>query len=205
MSHKPTVDSYNKIAEEFHSRNFATIYAREYRIFRDLIIDGNKVLEIGCGTGRDAEGLINLGFEYIGVDASEGMLKVAENKLPTATFQLGDFYNLNFEDGSFDGFWAAASFLHVPKNDIDKVLQEAKRILKSSGIGFISLKQKRGMDEGVIREEKAGGIERYFAFYEADEFKEILERNNLEVVQIVTQQENDKDSTVWLCYFVRKP
>jgi ubiquinone/menaquinone biosynthesis C-methylase UbiE len=204
MADKSTIDAYNKIAEEFHSRNSVTLYGKEYGIYKELIGKGNKILEIGCGTGRDAEELIKLGFYYTGIDASEGMLKIAQEKVKEAKFILGDFYKLDFPSESFDGFWAAASFLHVPKVEIDKVLGEAYRILKQEGIGFISLKQKTVMDEGVIKETKAGGIERYFAFYEKGEFENILERNKFEVVDITTVQENDKDITTWLCYFVRK-
>lgn len=204
MADKSTIDAYNKIADEFHSRNSVTLYGREYEIYKELIGKGNKILEIGCGTGRDADQLIKLGFDYTGIDASDGMLKIAQERVREGKFKIGDFYALDFPSETFDGFWATASFLHVPKKDIDVVLSEAHRILKNGGIGFISVKQKTLMDEGIIKETKAGGIERYFAFYEKDEFKNILERDKFNVVNITTVQENDKDQTTWLCYFVRK-
>jgi ubiquinone/menaquinone biosynthesis C-methylase UbiE len=204
MAHKSTVDAYNKIAKEFNTRNSAIVYGKEYQTFKELIGSGNKIIEIGCGTGRDAEELVKLGFDYTGIDASEGMLEIAQEKVKEGKFKIGDFYTLDFLPETFDGFWAAASFLHVPKKDMDIVLSEAYRILKNRGVGFISLKQKTLMDEGVIKETKAGGIERYFAFYEKNEFKNILERNKFEVIDITTVQENDKNQTVWLYYFIRK-
>lgn len=204
MAHKPTIEAYDKIAEEFHSRNSVTLYAEEYLVFKNLLKNGNKILEIGCGTGRDAEGLINLGLDYTGVDASEGMLNLAKARVKNGNFQNGDFYKLDFDDEYFDGFWAAASFLHVPKSEMDIPLQEAKRILKPNGIGFISLKLKTTTDEGLIKEDKLGGIERYFSFYEQDEFKNILERNGFEVIEIMIEEESDKLNTKWLCYFVKK-
>jgi ubiquinone/menaquinone biosynthesis C-methylase UbiE len=197
MADKLTIDAYNKIAHEFSQRNSVSIYSTEFQLFRSLIKSGNKILEIGCGTGRDAEELVRLDFDYTGIDASEGMLAVARERVKQGKFQVGDFYHLDFQDDTFDGFWAAASFLHVPKNEMDVVLQEAKRILKPQGIGFISLKQKTVMDEGYIKETKAGGIERYFAFYAKDEIMDILEQNQFEVLQITTRTE--KDGTVWLC------
>jgi ubiquinone/menaquinone biosynthesis C-methylase UbiE len=202
MSDKPTIDAYNKIAEEFSQRNSVSIYGVEFEAFRSAIKNGNKILEIGCGTGRDAEELVKLDFDYTGIDASGGMLAIARERVKGGKFQLGDFYHLDFSDNSFDGFWAAAVFLHVPKNEIDIVLQEARRILKPDGIGFISLKQKTTMDEGYIKESKAGGIERYFAFYTMDKIANILERNKFEVLQITTQTE--KDGTIWLCCLVKK-
>lgn len=204
MAHRPTVDAYNKIAEEFHLRNGFTILVEEYKKFSELLGNNKKIIEIGCGTGRDAQGLMEEGLDYTGVDASKEMLKVAKEHASDAYFQVGDFYNLDFPDKTFDGFWAAASFLHVPKNEISQVLKEAKRIIKEGGIGFISLKQKTQMDEGVIKEEKAGGIERYFAFYTESEFKDILKKNGFEVILLNKRKERDEKKTIWLCFFVRK-
>lgn len=204
MADKSTIDAYNKIAEEFHSRNSVSIYGKEYEIYKKLLGERYKILEIGCGTGRDAEELVKFGFDYTGIDASEGMLKIAKERVKEGKFILGDFYKLDFQPETFDGFWAAASFLHVPKKDIKQVIKEAYRILKQGGVGFISLKQKTEMDEGIIKETKVGGIERHFAFYDKDEFKQILEEGGFEVSNITIQQENDENNTIWLCYFVRK-
>ena len=203
MADTATIDSYNKIAEEYHQRNAQTIWTEEYQMFKDFLKDKKDVVEIGCGAGRDAEELVKLGLTYTGIDASEGMLKLAEKRVPAGTFQVGDFFKLAFEDESFDGFWAAASFLHVPKIDIDLVLQEARRILKSNSIGFISVKEKTTMEEGVIKEAKAEGIQRYFAFYTQDEFESILKRNNFDIVQKVIVVERDPQAQRWLGFFVR--
>ena len=204
MVHKPTVEAYNKIAKEFHSRNAVSVYTNEYGTFTDLVGKGSKIIEIGCGTARDAEELVKLGFDYTGIDASKGMLEIAKSRVKEGKFEIDDFYKLKFADENFDGFWAAASLLHVPKKEIDKVIIEIKRVIKKDGIGFISLKQKTVLDEGVIKESKSGGIERYFSFYVKNEFKDILERNGFSVLNIVKQQEDDKDQTIWICYFVKK-
>lgn len=85
MAHQSTIDAYNKIAEEFHSRNSSSFYTEEYKIFKDFL-RGRKILEIGCGTGRDAKNLIDL--DYTGVDASVGMLGVAKKMFRTVIFLL---------------------------------------------------------------------------------------------------------------------
>ena len=203
MADKKTVEAYNKIAEDYQARNSVTMYDEEYRVYRSLTEGRGKVIEIGCGIGRDSEELIRMGFDYIGIDASEEMLKIAREKVPEGNFVLGDFYKLDFPDGVFDGFWAAASFLHVPKSDINDVLLESKRVLRKGGIGFISIKEKTNIDEGFIKEDKAGGIERYFSFYSKEEFEDIIINNGFEVVQFMSRQENDKDKTNWLCFFVK--
>lgn len=201
MADQSTVEAYNKIAGEFHSRNNAPLYEELYALFASHIKSGDHILDIGCGTGRDAEELVKLGLEYTGIDASEGMLAIARGRVKAGRFILGNFYKLNFPDNTFDGFWAAASFLHAPKTDMPILLQEAKRVTKSNGIGFISLKQKTLMDEGYIKETKAGGIERYFAFYTKEEFKNILEKYAFEILS--TRIKIEKDGTNWLCSIVK--
>ncbi|MEI6238222.1 MAG: methyltransferase domain-containing protein [bacterium] len=204
MADKKTIDSYNKIAEEYHKRNAKTIWSKEYKTFRELLVGKSNILEIGCGTGRDAEELVKMDFNYTGIDASSGMLNLAKKRVPKGKFIINDFFKLDFPAESFDGFWAAASFLHVPKAEIDKVLIEAKRILRQNGIGFISMKEKTDKDEGVISETKAGGIQRYFAFYKQEEFSQILERNGFQIIEKVIEVEDDPLAQRWLGFFVSK-
>ena len=144
---------------------------------------------------------MKLGLKYTGIDASEGMIAIAKNRVQAGKFLIGDFYKLNFPENTFDSFWAATSFLHVPKADISLVLQEAKRVVKPDAIGFISLKTKTIMDEGYIKEEKAGGIERYFSFYTQEEFENILKKNGFEILLATIKIE--KDGTHWLCNIVK--
>ncbi|MFH1704711.1 MAG: class I SAM-dependent methyltransferase [Patescibacteria group bacterium] len=204
MNHKTkTIDTYDKIAPGFNKAHFNHFWIEEFEEYKKLI-DGNKVVDIGCGAGRDASIFIGDGFDYTGIDASEGMLKVARGRVPDGTFLLMDFYHLDFAPETFDGFWAAASLLHVPKKEVGEVLTEIKKITKQNGAGFISIKEKTDKNEVIIQENKYGvEIARYFAFYEQDEFKGILERNGFKVIKMSKKQENDERKTVWLCYFVR--
>lgn len=199
---KITAETYDKIAAGYSAGHFAHFWIEEFDFYKSLI-KGKKVIDLGCGAGRDAAIFIENGFDYTGIDASAGMLKVARARAPKGKFQQMDFSATTFSDGVFDGFWAAASFLHIPKKDVSSILQEARRITKNGGVGFISLKEKTGMDEGMIDEDKYGGISRYFSFYARDEFKDILEQNGFSVVKISTHTEDDERKTNWLGYFVK--
>ncbi|MDD4531237.1 MAG: class I SAM-dependent methyltransferase [Candidatus Pacebacteria bacterium] len=196
------IEAYGKIASDYSQRNFDHFWIDEFDFYKRSI-NGKKVIDLGCGAGRDASVFVENGFDYLGIDASEEMLKVAKGRVPKGKFQQIDFGKTVFPDSSFDGFWAAASFLHVPKKDIDNILQEANRITKDGGIGFISVKEKTEMDEGEIKEDKFGGISRYFSFYTENEFKDLLERNGFSIVNISNRTENDERKTKWLCYFVK--
>lgn len=202
MPHQPTIDAYNKIADEYAYRNKVSLWQKEYEIFFNLLVRDSNLLEIGCGIGRDARILTDK-YKYIGIDASQSMLDIAKRKVPQGEFRLMDFYDLSFNDSYFDGFWTAASLLHVPKLEIDKPLQEIRRVIKREAVGFISMKKKKVFDEGIIRQEKLG-VERYFSFYSMEEFSKILERNNFEVLQVTEEIEDEVDQTQWMCFFVKK-
>lgn len=193
--------AYNKIAPDYNNRNFTHFWVNEFESFSKRL-KGKRVLDIGCGAGRDAEQFIQKKYDYTGIDISEGMIEVAKKRVPEANFKVMDFYSFDFPNESFDGFWAAASFLHVPKNELQVVLAEAKRVLKKNGTGFISVKEKVSMDEGVITEDRYGGIKRYFAFYSSDELAEKLEQSGLKVIESGKYIEADEFNTCWLTFFV---
>ncbi|MDD5627127.1 MAG: class I SAM-dependent methyltransferase [Patescibacteria group bacterium] len=197
-----TIKTYNKIAKEYAARGYNNplFWHREFKIFQKLI-SGKRVIDIGCGSGKDALLFIKNKFDYIGIDASSGLLHEARKFVKSGKFILMNFYKLKFPQNHFDGFWAAASLLHIPKRRVAKVLRAIRKIIKSQGIGFIALKEKRHLDEGIIKEKKHGGIERYFAFYTKVEFQKILEQNGFKILRNHIHQEED---TNWLCYFVRK-
>lgn len=160
--------------------------------FRELLPKG-KVLEIGSGTGKDASALIALGYDYIGTDASIGLLEIARKRNPGATFKLVKVHDLNFPNSKFDGFWTAATLLHIPKDKIDKALLSIKSVIKPEAVGFISIKAGKGE-----RTDPQTG--RWFAYYSLDEFHSVLEKNGFTVIEEKTRK-GEKDW--WLCYWVK--
>lgn len=163
-----TKKTYDQIAVNYSKANFDPFWVEEFKKYSALV-PGKDILDIGSGAGRDAAVFTEAGFNYTGIDASQAMLDVAKERAPKGIYKQMDFYHLEFPDNTFDGFWAAASFLHVPKVDLPKLILEAKRILKPGGIGFISVKEKEqgGVEEGMIEQARFDKtISRYFAFYE---------------------------------------
>ena len=134
---RKTTETYNKIASVYSNTRVAHFWIDEFDFFKS-VIDGERVIDMGCGEGRDAIIFTQNGFDYTGIDISEGMLKIAKKRVVGGVFQQADFSETDFPSSTFDGFWAAASFIHIPKNDIKSVLQETKRITKNGGVGFIS-------------------------------------------------------------------
>lgn len=196
-----TIEYYDNHAEEWLQARGGMVkqsfWMDEIDIFHGLLSHG-KILEIGSGIGKEAKALDEKGYEYVGIDPSEGLLTIARRNNPMLTFLQHDCFDMNFPENSFDGFWCAATLLHLPKSKIDSALSAIKQVIKHDGIGFISLK--KGI--GEIVDEKTN---RFFALYELAEMTEILQRHDfiIEKSYECTGKIAVKKDTEWLCFFVR--
>lgn len=191
-----TVDYYDKKAEEWanahHGFEEASYWQNEMERLHEFLPKG-KILEIGSGSGKDAESLIKMGYDYIGTDASKGLLKVAQKRNPQTTFKHVGVYDLDFPEHEFDGFWTAATLLHIPKDRIDEALQKIKSQIKTGGFGFITMKA----GAGERKDPKTG---RWLAYYSKKEFQEVLERNGYQLIE-ENNRKGEKDW--WLCFWVK--
>ena len=195
---KQTIDYYDRNAERWvlsHGGGEGKSYWKEeISRFGELLLPGSKILEIGSGGGLEAAELVSMGYDYTGVDASQGLLKVARKRNPEAIFIHSRVEDLDFPESNFDGFWTAATLLHIPKNKIDRVLEIIKKQLRPGGIGFISLKQ----GEGEAIDEPNG---RLFAYYTQSEFSDVLKRNGFEVLE--SKIRLTEGEITWLVFYVK--
>jgi 2-polyprenyl-3-methyl-5-hydroxy-6-metoxy-1,4-benzoquinol methylase len=153
-----------------------------------------KVLEIGSGAGKDAEALIKLGYDYTGTDASEGLIELARRRNPSAIFVQRYVHEIEPSLGEFDGFWASAVLLHIPRDEMQDVLLAISSVLKNGGIGFITMKE--GDGERVDKKTR-----RLYTYYKEDEFTNVLESVGFSVLE-VGRRNTEKDN--WLIYYVKK-
>ena len=163
-----------EIVDGYIKRNSSKTYNPVYlNTFFDLL-KGKRVLDLGCGPGKEVQELNKKGLEVTGLDLSNEMIKRAktlEYTDPQPKFLVGSMLNLKdyFKENSFDGIWAAASLLHIRKTDVDRVLEGMKYILTKDGIAMISLKAGTGTQ--LVDEDKYGKpMKREFTFWEKEEF-----------------------------------
>jgi len=107
--------------------------------FCALMPNNGIILDVGCGTGRDTIWFRNHGYQALGVDISDSMLKIAKAKSPTGFFHT-DARKLEFPDESFSGIWCAAVLMHIPMRAVPDVFRDFRRLLRAHGIGFVSTK-----------------------------------------------------------------
>lgn len=135
--------------------------------------DNSQILDLGAGSGIYAQYFQNSGAKLKCIDLSEAMVELCRKK--NLDVELMDFYDLSFEDDSFDGIWSMNTLLHVPKASIDIVLEGIKRVLKPEGILYIGL---YGGDsfEGIFEDDRYRP-KRYFSRYTDEEIMEVLKRH----------------------------
>jgi len=170
----------------------------ELEKFKKFLPTG-KILEVGAGTGRDAKDLVDLGYEYVGTDVSDGLLDIARKSLPNQQFIKMSVYDLSFPE-KFDGFWASAVLLHIPKARIGEALRKIKSTQISGSIGFISIKDGSGEK---MSQRRIDGVdtERFFALWGRKEFEEVLDRNGFEVIDY--EYRTVSANTQWHMFIVK--
>ncbi|MFV9672092.1 MAG: class I SAM-dependent methyltransferase [Acidimicrobiia bacterium] len=97
----------------------------------------SRMLEIGAGSGHSAAFFATEGFAVVATDLSPG--NVARCRAKGLDAHVGDFYNLDFPDGSFEAIWAMSCLMHAPDADLPDVLDEMARVLDPDGIAMIGL------------------------------------------------------------------
>ena len=107
--------------------------------FSSLLAPGARVLDLGCGSGRDALAFTRDGFDVTAVDGSEGMCSVASVYTGVPVRCL-DFMELDYE-GEFDGVWACASLLHLRPEELPTALSLVHRSLVDGGVLCMSFKR----------------------------------------------------------------
>jgi len=192
------IESFNKFAEQYADITFSNILQYELNRFISLIPSEGKILDLGCGGGRDVQYFADFKLETIGIDASIKLIDEAKKRV-NGNFEVMDMRNLTFKDEEFNGVWAQDAISYVTKEDAINVLKHVSRILKKGGVFFISVR--KGSDEILILHEKLGKNEVMVGFYEINELEALLREAGFEIINTYIQDGND---FTWINTFVKK-
>ena len=141
---KPVFDSrattayYDTHAAEFCGETASLDMKELYAPFLRELPAGGHILDAGCGSGRDSRAFLQIGYHVVSFDASRQMV-LATTKLTGREALLMTFDAMDF-DAEFDGIWACASLLHVPRRDLNSVLNRFTKALKPDGVCYLSFK-----------------------------------------------------------------
>jgi len=124
-----------------------------------------RILDFGCGPGRDLKIFRDMGHEAIGLEGAERFVQLAREYSGCEVWQQ-DFLSLQLPSESFDGIFANAALFHVPSQELPSVLRELWATLKPSGVLFSS--NPRGDNE------EGWNGERYGVYYDLERWRELV-------------------------------
>ena len=133
-----TLQFYQTNAEAYAKRTFTSRQAR-LMAFLALLPPGASILELGCGAGGDTAEMLARGFDVRPTDGSPEMADIASKHLGRTVKTLL-FHELD-EVEAYDGVWANACLLHVPRTELADVLARIWRALKAEGVFYASYKE----------------------------------------------------------------
>ena len=174
-----TINFYEKNAEAYAALTVKADMSRAYEKFLAYLPHGAKVLDAGCGSGRDSLFFMRQGYRVTMLDASAAMCRCAE-KLTGQKALHKTFAEIIFEK-QFDGIWANASLLHVPEQELEKVLKILHRALKDDGVLYASWKYGEA--------ERRDG-ERFYCDMTEEKLKKLLRRTGCFVCKEVWVSED---------------
>jgi len=164
--------------------------------FLALVPAGGHILDAGCGPGRDLRAFLKRGYRVTAFDASAEMAQLASAYAGVGV-AVGALQDLAFEN-AFDGIWACASLLHLPRAEMGDVVRRFTRALRPCGVWYLSFK--RGEAEEI-----RGG--RFYSDYTVERLAELLARHH-DLVVVRSWQTSDmragREGEVWVNALVRK-
>lgn len=195
-SDKNTLDYYNSKAKDFVSATVDVVFTEIQDIFLEYIPAGGKILDFGCGSGRDTKYFISKGYDVDATDGSEELCKIASEYTGIQVKQML-FEELD-DIEAYDGVWACASILHIEKMKLPEIMKKIAIATKKGGVVYTSFKY--GEFEGI----RNG---RFFTYLTEESFDELLKKVPelaIEKLWISADVRAERGEERWLNIVLRK-
>lgn len=174
------IDYYSRYAARIFEDTVDQDMEELYEEFLKYLEEGDTILDLGCGSGRDSLAFYEQGYDVTPLDASEEMCKLAE--IHTGLEVLNMTYEDMEFDEVFDGVWGCGALIHIPEKELDDVLEKIIDALRSDGILYLSFRE--GDFEGFRGE-------RYICEYTEDQLERIMKNTDrLELEKIWTTEDS---------------
>ena len=157
-----TLDFYNQNAKSFAEGTTCVDFKETQNKFINVLC-GKRVLDFGCGAGRDSKYFVEAGLDVVAIDGSAELCQIAERYAGIPVQQML-FQELN-EQNRYDGIWACSSILHLTKKELKSVFKKMLDALTDNGIIYTSFKY------GEFEGERNG---RYFTDFTYESFFEFI-------------------------------
>ena len=191
---------YQENAKSYSESTFNTDFAKKiFEGMEDLVLMNGKnktILDIGCGSGRDAAYLTSLGYTVEAYDQSKEMIKEAESLTKLDVFNVGSAQDFDSER-QFDLAYSIACLLHLNDLEFEKAILNIFKQLHFGGFLYFTVKEGTG--------EETDHMGRYFNYFTKEKLETIFEKLGLQLLDISECQDLTRPEVNWLNVMVRKP
>ena len=191
-----TIEYYNENVDKFVNDTQDVVFCATQDLFLSYLNEGDSILDLGCGSGRDTKYFLSKGYKVDATDGSMEICKVASDYTGINVKCL--LFNELDEIDKYDGIWACASILHLDRDDLIDVFHRIARALKDNGILYTSFKYSEfeGMRNG-----------RYFTDFTIESFNEFqtnIPEFIIEKKWITSDVRAGREDEKWLNLIMRK-
>ena len=130
---------YSDNAEEYFNETVNSFVAQAAEEFLSFVPEKGRILDCGCGSGRDTKYFLSLGYDVDAVDASEELCTLA-SRYANHEVRCMDYWDIA-EDEVYDGIWAQASLLHERRENLPTLFSLLSRLLRKGGVLYCSFRE----------------------------------------------------------------
>ncbi|MFH1257925.1 MAG: class I SAM-dependent methyltransferase [Candidatus Micrarchaeota archaeon] len=181
------MQAFDKIAREWNENRQAPISPIPF--FLKFVRKDDRILDAGCGNGRNLVEIARNCGEAYGMDSSTEMVNFCRENLMlkgtrNAGCLAGNIMGMPFSDGFFDKVFSAAVIHHLGKQEQPLAVKEFFRVLKRSGSVFATVWAENRLKEGNEGHVKWGEVQRYHYFYKKGELEELFRDAGFDVTEL---------------------
>jgi len=173
--------AYYEINAQYLSKQYESAKVDHiHELLLNTFAPNSYLLEIGCGSGRDASFMHQSGYDILAIDGSKEMVEEAkkyhsELKDRLKVINIPD--ELHFKPSSFDGVYSIATLMHLKRDAINITFREISNLLKPNGKLVFSVSIKRY----DIDEQNRDKQDRYFTMLTEIEWIQYCKKHNFEI------------------------
>lgn len=133
-----TLEYYNNNFDNFVKSTINADVSSLYGMFLKYLPPNARILDLGCGSGRDSKAFLDMGYSVISIDGSRALCDYATEFTGQEVVCM-DFKDITYTN-EFDGVWACASLLHLPVEELSVVFEKIINSMKGNAIWYVSFK-----------------------------------------------------------------
>jgi SAM-dependent methyltransferase len=196
-----TIDAYERSAKECVTR-----WSKRRNRRPPLLVEwlqhlpaGARLLDLGCGGGQDAGDLDRRGYCVVGLDRTSALLSAGRRRYRSLPLVSADLRDLPFQAMSFDGLWAAASLMHLPKPVARRILADLCRLVRPGGLLAVTVTH--GVKSRLVTDGWVPG--RYFARWRKDELARAVRRAGWTILELKVITNRERKGR-WINFIARR-